>query len=99
MTFVSFPIPDREVPKSEASVTKLIEALDAELSQGRNAVIHCRQGVGRSGLIAACLLISKGRSSGSALAELSQARGVIVPETREQRDWIERFATTLANTK
>ena len=99
MTFVSFPIPDREVPKSEASVGKLIESLDAQLARGNNAVVHCRQGVGRSGLIAACLLISKSRSSGAALAELSQARGLAVPETREQREWIERFATTLANFK
>lgn len=99
MTFLSFPIPDREVPKSEPSVRKLIEGLDAELTRGNNAVIHCRQGVGRSGLIAACLLMSKGRSAGAALAELSQTRGVTVPETKEQRDWVERFASTLANLK
>lgn len=99
MTFLSFPIPDREVPKSEASVGKLIEVLDAELTRGNNAVIHCRQGIGRSGLIAACLLMSKGRSSGAALAELSQTRGVVVPETQQQREWVERFASTLANLK
>jgi protein tyrosine/serine phosphatase len=73
--------------------------LDAELSHGENAVVHCRQGVGRSGLIAACLLISKGRSPGAALTELSQTRGLNIPETREQRKWIERFATVLANSK
>ncbi|PYY14900.1 MAG: hypothetical protein DMG60_19060, partial [Acidobacteria bacterium] len=33
MAFVSFPIPDREVPKSEASVGKLIESLDAQLAR------------------------------------------------------------------
>ena len=99
MTYLSFPIPDREVPKSEASGGKLIEVVDAELTRGNNAVIHCRQGVGRSGLIAACLLMSKGRSSGAALAELSQTPGVTVPETQEQREWVERFASTLANLK
>ena len=99
MKFVSFPIPDRDVPSSEASVAKLVEALDSELSHGENAVVHCRQGVGRSGLIAACLLISKGRSPGAALTELSQTRGLNIPETREQRKWIERFATVLANSK
>ena len=99
MSFISFPIPDREVPKSEASLTKLIDVLSVELTKGKNAVIHCRQGVGRSGLVAACLLISKGRSSGAALTELSHARGVPIPETREQREWIERFAAALAHTK
>lgn len=99
MTFISLPIPDRDVPESEASVGKLVEALDRDLSRGKNAVVHCRQGIGRSGLIAACLLISKGQKSETALRQLRRARGLAVPETRQQREWIERFAKTLANSK
>ena len=48
MRFVSFPIPDREVPDSDAKVAAALEKLDADLSSGKNVVVHCRQGIGRS---------------------------------------------------
>src|SRR5580704_18435031 len=57
MQFVSFPIPDRDLPDSDTKVARALERLDADLSAGRNVVIHCRQGVGRSGLISAALLV------------------------------------------
>ena len=47
-------------------------------------VVHCRQGIGRSGLVAACLLVRKGISPGAAVEMVSAARGVSVPETTEQ---------------
>jgi protein-tyrosine phosphatase len=99
MTFLSFPIPDRQVPSSEHEVTKFVEKMDTKLANGKNVVIHCRQGVGRSGLIAACLLIAKGWLPETAIQELSSARGLSIPETGEQREWIDHFAATLANSK
>jgi protein-tyrosine phosphatase len=94
--FMSFPIPDREVPNSEAKMTWTLEKLERVLSSGRNAVVHCRQGVGRTGLVAACLLVSKGLTPEAAVQTLSTARGVTVPETAEQRDWIDRYAAIAA---
>lgn len=94
--FLSFPIADRQVPTSERQFTKALEQLDVELSAGRNVVLHCRQGIGRTGLIAACLLVLKGDDPHAAMQRLSIARGVAIPETEEQRRWIERYATTLA---
>src|ERR1700684_2608214 len=60
MKFVSLPIPDREVPNSESEVSAMWERLDADLSAGKNVVLRCRQGVGRTGLVGACLLVAKG---------------------------------------
>jgi protein-tyrosine phosphatase len=99
MRFLSLPIPDREVPRAESEVRTAVEELDADLSSGKNVVIHCRQGIGRSGLVAACLLITKGLSLGAAIDTLSAARGVEIPETSEQRRWIDRYAATLAGAK
>lgn len=99
MKFISLPIPDRQVPSSQSAVGATLEEVDTSLSSGRNVVIHCRQGIGRSGLIAACLLIAKGLSSGAALESVSAARGVPVPETEEQRRWIDRFAAVLPGAK
>jgi protein-tyrosine phosphatase len=96
MKFLSLPIPDRQVPATESEVTSILEKVDADLQSGKNVLIHCRQGIGRTGLVAACLLITKGASSGAAMATLSGARGIQIPETDEQRRWIERYAATLA---
>ena len=60
MDFVSFPIPDRQAPTSDSELAVALEKVDASLSSGKNVVIHCRQGIGRTGLVAACLLVSKG---------------------------------------
>ena len=95
LEFVSLPIPDRQVPKSEAALGRALENMEHSLSKGKNILIHCRQGVGRSGLVAACLLVKKGMSPGAAVEKISTARGVAVPETEEQREWIDHYATAL----
>lgn len=99
MKFMSLPIPDRQVPKSDPQVAATLEKLSAALAAGKKVVIHCRQGVGRTGLLAACLLITKGFSAGAAVDLVSAARGVPVPETAEQRLWIDQYAATFAGTK
>jgi protein-tyrosine phosphatase len=95
LKFWSLPVADRQPPRSETQVASLLETIGDALSAGNNVVVHCRQGVGRSGLIAACLLVKSGMSPGAAVDKVSAARGVAVPETDSQRDWIDHFATAL----
>lgn len=92
MKFSSFPIPDLQVPRSEAKLAETLDDVAGTLSNGRNVLIHCRQGIGRTGLVAACLLVKSGMSPGAAVETVSAARGIPVPETPEQRDWIDRYA-------
>jgi protein-tyrosine phosphatase len=99
MKFVSLLIPDRQVPNSQSAVAAVLAHIEANLAAGKNVVVHCRQGIGRTGLVAACLLISKGLSPEFAIETLSAARGIPVPETTEQRSWIDEFAAGLAETK
>ncbi|MCL4850639.1 MAG: dual specificity protein phosphatase family protein [Bryobacteraceae bacterium] len=96
MKFFSYPIPDRQVPDSEANLGKALAKLEAELAAGRNVVLHCRQGIGRTGLVAACLLLTKGIDPESAITRLSTARGTSIPETPEQRRWIDHYAESFA---
>lgn len=96
MEFRSFPIPDRQVPRSEAKLAEELERVSRTLSTGKNFLVHCRQGIGRSGLVAACLLVKKGMSPGAAVEAVSAARGLPVPETTEQRDWINHYAVATA---
>lgn len=58
--FVSFPIPDREVPASTREALSLFSEIGAALEEGKNVAVHCRQGIGPSGLIAAGVLLWSG---------------------------------------
>jgi len=97
--FTSFPIRDRQIPSSETKWSEVLEKLARDLTSGKNLLVHCRQGIGRSGLAAACLLVKRGMSPGAAVEVVSAARGVTIPETAEQRDWIDHYAAALTSAK
>ncbi len=94
--FFSFPIVDRSIPASTSDIHRFLGKIDADLSQGKNVAVHCRQGIGRAGLIAAALLIEQGLGPTEAIRRVSTARRLPIPETEEQRLWIDSFAATLA---
>lgn len=92
MEFLRFPIADRDVPESFAASRKFFETLEKLLNQGRHVGVHCRQGIGRSSLIAATLLILGGVSRDQAWERIEASRGCPVPDTPAQKDWVNRFA-------
>jgi protein-tyrosine phosphatase len=91
--FVSFPIPDRGVPASTQEALSLMSTVNAALHAGKSVAVHCRQGVGRSGLIAAGVLVAAGASVEKAIDAVSSARGEPVPETPEQLQWLYHLPT------
>jgi protein-tyrosine phosphatase len=93
--FVSFGIPDREVPRSRVETVKILNRIQEWLLAGQQVALHCRQSIGRSGLMAGCLLILNGVEPEDALTRVSRARGCEVPETAEQRAWFMTFAASL----
>jgi len=82
--FISFPIADRGVPGSLPGFVSLLQRLADMLKAGENIAVHCRQGLGRSALISAGLLIGTGVDLDGALQSITSARGVRVPE-RDRR--------------
>jgi protein-tyrosine phosphatase len=92
MEFYSLPVVDRSVPDSDADAARLLAKLDDALTRGKNVAIHCRQGIGRAGLIASTLLVERGVTPSEAIRRVSVARHAPAPETAEQRAWIESFA-------
>jgi protein-tyrosine phosphatase len=93
--FASFPIPDRGVPRSTSEAVLLLRRIGAALDEGKNVAVYCRQGVGRSGLIAAGVLVASGASVERAVDAVSAARGEAVPETREQLHWLQHLPSEL----
>ena len=99
IAFRAFPIPDRGVPTSRESVAELASELRDALDKGQSVAVHCRQGIGRSGLIVGGVLVTMGKKPDAALRAVANARGLEVPETMEQRRWLDDFAAWLASTK
>ncbi len=96
LLFSNFPIPDLGVPDSWEKALTLLGDLNKALAAGKNLAIHCRQGIGRSGLLAVALLVVSGVEPETALRLVSAARGLTVPETLEQREWVVKLARQLA---
>ena len=97
--FISFPIPDRQVPESTDNTESLICTLNERMSDGSNIAVHCRMGIGRSAMIAAALLVRQGISIEEAFARISAARGFEVPDTQEQIDWVHQYDAALDTTR
>jgi len=93
------PIRDHGVPKSEAAMQEILEALARALAEGRSVYLHCRAGIGRTNLVAGCWLASRGAGGEAALARLNQAwranarsrHWPNIPETDEQADFVRRW--------
>lgn len=85
--FRNLPVPDREVP-DRAAVLLLARDLALRLRKGAAVAVHCLHGIGRSSTLAAAVLILEGVQPADAWAKITAARGLQVPDTTEQRQFI-----------
>lgn len=92
IVYLSLPIEDRSVPRSRQAAEDFLNRLERALVEGKGVFIHCRQGIGRAALVAATLLVMSGITPAEAFQRISRARGCPVPETAEQRAWVDDFA-------
>lgn len=93
---LSFPIPDRGVPASVRDTLTLVETLVSRLRHGTAAGVHCRAGIGRSGIISACVLLKLGVPFQEVFPMLSRTRGLEVPDTLAQVAWVKALTRELA---
>jgi protein-tyrosine phosphatase len=94
LIFVPFPIEDRSLPTDRSKFDSLVEQLAQCLRKGKSVAVHCRAGIGRSSLIAACVLLKMGLPPESAFQAIEESRGCSVPDTLEQRQWVERYSNS-----
>ncbi len=92
LAFRAFPIPDRSVPGSREAVAALADQIVDALRSGKTVAVHCRQGIGRSAMMVAAALIAGGLDAEDAVNAIRQSRGLDVPETQAQRQWISDFS-------
>jgi protein-tyrosine phosphatase len=90
LLFHNFPVPDRGVPLDASSFIEFLKELENLLVRGKRVGVHCRACIGRAPLTLASLLIRSGIPPRRAWLEISVARDCPVPDTTEQRDWVDR---------
>ena len=88
MQFLSYPIPDTHVPDDVAGFRRFVAHIAERLEHGEHIGVHCRGCIGRATITAACALIHLGWKPSEALSAIANARGVPVPDTQEQAEWI-----------
>ncbi|NEX23394.1 hypothetical protein G3480_24390 [Thiorhodococcus mannitoliphagus] len=92
MTFERFPIPDHGAPEPDA-LAELIPRLHREIATGTQLAVHCYGGIGRSGVVACCLLTQDGMDAEQAITLVSAKRQLPIPETPEQRGIVRDYRT------
>lgn len=79
----------------EAEVRRAVSGVSSLLAAGHNVAVHCRMGVGRTGLVIGAVLVSDGLDPASVTAwldEVQRARGVKGwPESPWQADMLASF--------
>ena len=93
-------IVDHSTPAHAREMTEILGCLHGALREGRVVYLHCRAGIGRTGMVAGCLLVEQGFAGEEALAELNRlwrqsgrsAQWPTVPETDDQLEYVRRWA-------
>ncbi|MDQ3568432.1 MAG: hypothetical protein M3397_10180, partial [Actinomycetota bacterium] len=89
-----FPIVDVNVPHEEqvGEYADLVGKIIGFLRESRNTVVHCRGGIGRTGTVAASVLVGLGHDAEEAIRIVRAARGPRMLEAYSQEEYVREFA-------
>jgi hypothetical protein len=92
-------IVDTRVPNNLSQTRELLADIQSALDGGRCVYVHCRAGIGRTGLVVGCYLANQQGNGTSAIKTLNQlwrqseraSTWPTVPQTPEQADYIRHW--------
>jgi ADP-ribosyl-[dinitrogen reductase] hydrolase len=95
----NLPLVDHAAPEDPSRLRGILATLDDALGEGRGVYLHCRAGIGRTGVTVGCHLVEAGERPDAALETLNtlwqqNARArhwPRVPETEDQEAFILRW--------
>jgi len=89
-----FPIVDVNIPREEQveEYANLVGGIIGFLREGRNTVVHCRGGIGRTGTVVSSVLVGLGHGADDAIEAVRRARSRRMVETGPQGDYVREFA-------
>jgi ADP-ribosylglycohydrolase len=94
------PIPDHGIPAEPGHMAETLMCLRQALRDGGIVYLHCRAGIGRTAMVAGCLLVEHGLPGEQALAELNRLwqqspraeQWPLIPETEAQADYVRQWS-------
>lgn len=104
-TYLRRAIRDQMVPRRFTQMRRVQDEIASALAAGRNIYVHCRAGIGRTGMVAGCYLVEQGLAGSDALRDLNvlwttqcarAATWPAIPQTPEQADYIRKWAARAA---
>lgn len=87
---IFFPIEDGNVPDSIEKFHELIKTLLQKLKSGEVVIIHCMGGLGRTGTVAAGILIVLGEDVSNAISCVRKVRPGAI-ETVKQEEFLKEY--------
>lgn len=92
-------IADTWIPNNPSQMQQLLSDMQRALDAGRRIYVHCRAGIGRTGLVVGCFLAAQGGDGKAALSLLNRLwrqserakTWPKVPQTAEQADYIRHW--------
>ena len=86
--FLHLPTPDLQ-PASTQMLDRGVEFARQHIRGGDKVLIHCQHGIGRSALLALCVLVDQGCEPLDALMLAKDARELVSPSFEQYRGWAE----------
>jgi ADP-ribosyl-[dinitrogen reductase] hydrolase len=85
------PMVDGTAPTTTAEMRNIIASINRARDSG-DVAVACMGGVGRTGTVVACALVSAGMTAAGAIAEVRRVRHPMAVETAEQLAFVEAYA-------
>ena len=97
------PLPDHGTPERPEAMAEILDCLRTALLQGQRVYLHCRAGIGRTGMTVGCLLAETGYAGDAALEELNRLwqqsqrarQWPSIPETDAQSAYVRRWSRVI----
>ena len=86
--FLHLPTPDL-APVSQTMLRQGVDFIAPRLEAGDTVLIHCQHGIGRSALLALCVMVQRGMAPLDALARAKARRAVVSPSPMQYEGWRE----------
>lgn len=85
------PVKD-QMASSNEEMSELLNWIKSKLDLDQKVMIHCVGGLGRSGMVAASLIKSLGKSAYNAITDVRASRSPRAVESKDQEDFVKQYS-------
>jgi predicted protein tyrosine phosphatase len=88
IAFLHLPTPDLN-PATPDMLDRGVRFIRAHIDRGDKVLVHCQHGIGRSALLALCVLVDRGMDPLDALRLAKDKRAVVSPSRLQYDGWVQ----------